>query len=86
MTCLLEDWADPNHEPGFSKSDPQLTGGQGTDYASWMATARLKSNSPVLGRGARGRVCRQSKIQIGSVEISDSFAMISSCRRPIVSI
>jgi hypothetical protein len=46
--------ADPNHEPGFSKSDPQLTGGQGTDYASWMATAKLKSNSTVLGRGARG--------------------------------
>jgi Right handed beta helix region len=43
--------ADPNREPGFSKSDPQLVGGQGIDYASWMATAKVKSNSPSLGRG-----------------------------------
>ena len=46
--------ADPNGEPGFSKSDPQLAGGQGTDYATWMAAAKLKSNSSSLGRGVRG--------------------------------
>ncbi|MDQ6652877.1 MAG: hypothetical protein M3Y84_09045, partial [Acidobacteriota bacterium] len=46
--------ADPNREPGFSKSNPQLAGGQGTDYATWMATTKLKSNAPSLGRGARG--------------------------------
>ncbi len=45
--------ADPNHEPGFSKDDPKLAGGQGSDYASWMAAARLKNNSPSLGRGVR---------------------------------
>lgn len=45
--------ADPNREPGFSNRDPQLAGGQGTDYATWMATAKLKSNSSSLGRGAR---------------------------------
>ena len=39
--------ADPNQEPGFSKADPKLAGGTGTDYASWMATAR----SQVRGRG-----------------------------------
>ncbi|HEY8188088.1 MAG TPA: right-handed parallel beta-helix repeat-containing protein [Pyrinomonadaceae bacterium] len=43
--------ADPNREPGFSKSDPQLMGKQGNDYASWMATAKLKTNSPSAGRG-----------------------------------
>jgi hypothetical protein len=46
--------ADPNREPGFSKNDPQLAGGQGTDYATWMAVAKIKTNSPSLGRGARG--------------------------------
>jgi hypothetical protein len=45
--------ADPNREPGFSKSDPQLTGGQGIDYATWMAVAKLKTNSPSFGRGVR---------------------------------
>ncbi|HEY2972065.1 MAG TPA: right-handed parallel beta-helix repeat-containing protein [Pyrinomonadaceae bacterium] len=45
--------ADPNSEPGFSKSDPKLAGGQGTDYATWMGTVKLKSNSPSLGRGVR---------------------------------
>ena len=44
---------DPNREPGFSKSDPKLAGGQGTDYATWMETVKLKSNSPSLGRGVR---------------------------------
>ena len=44
--------ADPNQEPGFSKADPKLagstgTGGTGTDYESWMATAR----SQMKGRG-----------------------------------
>ena len=46
--------ADPNSEPGFSKSDPELIGGQGTDYATWMATAKLKRSSSSLGRGAGG--------------------------------
>jgi hypothetical protein len=46
--------ADPNREPGFSRSDPQLAGGQGTDYATWMATAKLKSTSPSIGRGVYG--------------------------------
>ncbi|MEO8436438.1 MAG: right-handed parallel beta-helix repeat-containing protein [Pyrinomonadaceae bacterium] len=44
--------ADPNHEPGFSKDDPKLAGGLGTDYATWMATAKLKTNSS-RGRGVR---------------------------------
>ena len=43
--------ADPNREPGFNKEDPQLGGGQGTDYSSWMAVAKLKSGSPSQGRG-----------------------------------
>ena len=45
--------ADPNRELGFSKSDPQLAGGQGSDYATWMASAKPKSNSSSLGRGIR---------------------------------
>ena len=45
--------ADPNREPGFSKSDPLLAGGQGTDYTTWMATTRIKGNSPSVGRGVR---------------------------------
>jgi hypothetical protein len=44
---------DPNREPGFSKADPLLAGGRGSDYASWMATARMASNSPSRGRGTR---------------------------------
>jgi hypothetical protein len=40
-------FADPNQEPGFSKVDPKLTGGAGTDYATWMAAAR----SQIKGRG-----------------------------------
>lgn len=39
--------ADPNQEPGFRKSDPKLAGGTGTDYATWMGTAR----SLIKGRG-----------------------------------
>ena len=39
--------ADPNQETGFSKADPKLAGGTGTDYATWMATAR----SQIKGRG-----------------------------------
>jgi Right handed beta helix region len=39
--------ADPNQEPGFSKADPKLTGGTGTNYATWMVTAR----SQIKGRG-----------------------------------
>ena len=38
---------DVNQEPGFSKDDPKLAGGVGTDYASWMATAK----SVLKGRG-----------------------------------
>lgn len=45
--------ADTNREPGFSKADPLLAGGRGTDYASWMATARPSKGSPMPGRGAR---------------------------------
>ena len=45
--------ADPNLERGFSKSDPQLVDGQGSDYTTWMAAAKLKSGSPVHGRGVR---------------------------------
>lgn len=40
-------FADPNKEPGFSKADPKLTGGTGTNYATWMAAAR----SQIKGRG-----------------------------------
>jgi len=39
--------ADPNKEPGFSKADPKLAGGTGTNYETWMATAR----SQLRGRG-----------------------------------
>jgi hypothetical protein len=39
--------ADPNQEQGFSKVDPKLAGGTGTDYETWMATAR----SQIKGRG-----------------------------------
>ena len=39
--------ADPNREPGFSKADPKLAGGTGTDYRTWMATA----HSQIKGRG-----------------------------------
>jgi len=38
---------DPNQEPGFSKADPKLAGGTGTNYETWMATARAQ----VKGRG-----------------------------------
>jgi len=39
--------ADPNQEPGFSKVDPKLAGGTGTNYETWMAAAR----SQAKGRG-----------------------------------
>jgi hypothetical protein len=39
--------ADPNQEPGFSKDDPKLRGGIGSDYLTWMATGR----SEMKGRG-----------------------------------
>ncbi len=45
--------ADPNGEAGFSKADPFIAGGRGTDYASWMTVARLGKNSPARGRGVR---------------------------------
>ena len=38
---------DPNREPGFSKEDPKLVGGVGTNYETWMATAQ----SRVINRG-----------------------------------
>ena len=34
--------ADPNREPGFSKDDPKLAGGIGTNYETWMATVQAK--------------------------------------------
>ncbi|MFL6208663.1 MAG: right-handed parallel beta-helix repeat-containing protein [Pyrinomonadaceae bacterium] len=43
--------SDPNREAGFSKDDPGMAGGQGSDYASWMATAKLKGDSASKGRG-----------------------------------
>jgi hypothetical protein len=46
-------FADPNREPGFSKEDPKLVGGQGTDYATWMVTAKSRNNSSTGGRGVR---------------------------------
>jgi hypothetical protein len=45
--------ANPNAETGFSKADPKLKGGIGTDYATWMNVARITSNSPSRGRGVR---------------------------------
>jgi hypothetical protein len=39
--------ADPNQERGFSNADPKLAGGTGTNYSTWMATAR----SQIKGRG-----------------------------------
>ena len=47
--------ADPNQEPGFSKADPKLAGGTGTDYESWMATAR----SQLKGRGVSLELSKQ---------------------------
>jgi hypothetical protein len=47
--------SDPNLEAGFSKADPLLTGGEGTDYVSWMNVAKLKINSPSRGRGIQMR-------------------------------
>ena len=47
--------ADPNRESGFKRDDPQLVGGKGTDYSTWMAAARLKHSSSSLGRGVRSR-------------------------------
>ena len=44
-------FADPNQEPGFSKANPKLAGGIGTNYETWMATAR----SPSKGRGATAK-------------------------------
>ncbi|HYJ46245.1 MAG TPA: hypothetical protein VEV81_06490, partial [Pyrinomonadaceae bacterium] len=45
--------ADPNREPGFRQDDPHLNGGTGTDYNTWMASAKLKPGSPSSGRGVR---------------------------------
>ncbi len=51
-------FADPNREPGFSKDDPRLVGGLGTDYATWMATARPRNNSLSRSRGVRAGAAR----------------------------
>jgi len=40
--------SDPNNEPGFSKNDPKLAGGVGTNFETWMATARSHRTN---GRG-----------------------------------
>ena len=48
--------ADPNREPGFSKDDPKLAGGIGTDYSTWMATGRSHSSS--RGIGHRGNTSK----------------------------
>jgi hypothetical protein len=50
--------ADPNKEIGFRKEDPQLSGGQGTDYETWMKTVSLKAHSPSKGRGVRVGILR----------------------------
>lgn len=47
--------ADPNREQGFRKDDPQLAGGAGRDYKSWMASAVLKTSSTSRGRGVQIR-------------------------------
>ncbi len=45
--------ADPNREPGFSKDDPKLVGGSGSNYATWMDTVKPRNNSSLRGRGVR---------------------------------
>ena len=45
--------ADPNREDGFSRADPLLNGGVGTDYDSWIRVAKVASHSPSRGRGVR---------------------------------
>jgi len=44
---------DPNKESGFRKDDPGLKGGIGSDYRSWMDTAKLRQGSMSVGRGVR---------------------------------
>lgn len=44
-------FADPNQEPGFSKENPRLKGGTGTDYSSWMLTAQPLGGPTAKGRG-----------------------------------
>jgi hypothetical protein len=46
-------FVDPNGEPGFSKEDPKLKGGIGTDYLTWMATAEPLERATVKDRGVR---------------------------------
>jgi hypothetical protein len=46
-------FADPNRETGFNKDDPQLTGGVGNDYATWMATIKPRNNLAPGDRGVR---------------------------------
>ena len=46
-------FVDPNVEPGFSKEDPKLRGGTGTDYITWMATAEPLDRATMQGRGVR---------------------------------
>ena len=47
--------ADPNQEPGFSKADPKLAGGTGTNYETWMATARSEANGRGVSRELTNR-------------------------------
>ena len=49
--------ADPNREPGFSNADPKLVGGTGTNYETWMETAR----SQVKGRGVSRNVSKANE-------------------------
>jgi hypothetical protein len=49
--------ADPNQEPGFSNADPKLSGGTGTNYETWMATA----HSQVKGRGLSLDLSKQNE-------------------------
>lgn len=46
-------FANPNSESGFSRDDPKLTGGSGTDYATWMAAAAPRAESTITGRGVQ---------------------------------
>jgi hypothetical protein len=46
-------FVDPNGEAGFSKDDPKLKGGIGSNYETWMATAEPLDSRTAQGRGVR---------------------------------
>jgi hypothetical protein len=48
-------FVNPNREAGFSNEDPQLRGGVGMDYATWVSTAK------VLNKAAAERGVRQAE-------------------------